>query len=157
MEINKIHAILGMSLSVYYEHTEIIKNFMILSVGIDQCLPPFDHFVYSFEARCALSDFHGFNFMDRGAGPSYNSPPKFHIEVGENIPFYIDTYEVRHQPVGYAPISNCQFPPHNQDQEIFISGHFDSRDFEGEYNSTPERSKKKKPEPINSRFDILDL
>jgi len=157
--IDRIYTVLGMLLTVCYEHTEVIKNFMILDVHAEMPIPPFDHVVHTFEARCGLLDFHGFGLIDREDGPAYGSTPKFYINVGENIPFYIDSYDISsdysNEVHGGGFNGSIMIP--SELRTVSISGHFDSRDFDGGYNSTKKRCKLKPPEPIDSRFDILDL
>ena len=154
--LDKIYTICGMPLSVCLEHTEVIKNLMILEIHVEQPIPPYDHVVHSFEARCALSDFHAFNMMNR-EGIVHSAPPTFYANAyGEDIPFYIDTYEVRHQHVDYIGSNTHDFVI-PQIGEVIINGHFDSRDFEDLLGRRPRPIEKKKPKSIDSRFDILDL
>jgi hypothetical protein len=157
--MDQIYTVLGMPLTVCYEHTEVIKNFMILDIHAEMPIPPFDHVVHTFEARCELSGFHAYNCMDRGAGPAFSSVPKFYVKVENNIPFYIDSYEISssypNEVHGGGFYSSIMIP--SELRIVNMSGHFDSRDFEGGYNSTKKRCKLKPPEPIDSRFDILDL
>ena len=155
MTINKIYDIMGFRYSVFCDNTEIIKNFIILSIGTHQPIPPFDHFVYTFEAKCDLLDFHAYGLGDRG-GHAVGSILKFYINDGtEDIPFYIDSYEVKQH---YISQVGHDFSIPLQGSEVEINGHFDSRDFEEySHNNSCGVEKKKKPESVNSRFDILDL
>jgi hypothetical protein len=154
---DQIYTILGMPLTVYLDHDEMIKNFMIVDIHAEHHTPPFDHFVCSFEARCALTDFQDLNLPV--AGPAYGSVPQFYVFAGDKIPFYIDSYNVSssypNEVHGGGFHSSIMIPL--ESRVVEISGHFDSRDFEGGYNSTKKRCKLKPPEPIDSRFDILDL
>jgi hypothetical protein len=155
---DQIYTILGMPLTVYLDHDEMIKNFMIVDIHAEHHTPPFDHFVCSFEARCALTDFQDLPMLPR-EGIAYGSVPKFYVFAGDKIPFYIDSYNVSssypNEVHGGGFYGSVMIPPELRTVEI--SGHFDSRDFEGGYNSTKKRCKLKPPEPIDSRFDILDL
>jgi hypothetical protein len=155
--IDKIHTLLGMPLTVYYDHDEVISNLMILSIHSEMPIPPFDHLVYTFEARCALTDFQDLNIPREGI--AYGSVPQFYVFAGDKIPFYIDSYDVSssypNEIHGGGFHSSIMIPL--ESRVVEISGHFDSRDFEGGYNSTKKRCKLKPPEPIDSRFDILDL
>jgi hypothetical protein len=155
--IDKIHTLLGMPLTVYYDHDEVISNLMILSIHSEMPIPPFDHLVYTFEARCALTDFQDLNIPREGI--AYGSVPQFYVFAGDKIPFYIDSYDVSssysNEVHGGGSFTSIMIP--SELRMVEISGHFDTRDFEGGYNSTKKRCKLKPPEPIDSRFDILDL
>lgn len=159
--VDKIRTLLGMPLSVYCDHDAVMSNFMILSIHSEIPIPPYDHMIYTFEARCALTDFQDLplTMLSNREGIAYGSVLQFHVVAGKKIPFYIDSYDVSssysNEVHGGGSFTSIMIP--SELRMVEISGHFDSRDFEGGYNSTSKRCKKKKPEPINSRFDILDL
>lgn len=155
--IDVIYSILGMPLTVCCEHMEVMKNFIIIDIHLEQSVPPHDAIIHSFEGRCARSDFRHFDLLNReGEGLAYGQPLLFYAIIkGKNIPFHMDSYEIIHPYVVQSEFSN--FPIPSQHSEAIISGHFDSRDFKDLLSRTPFPLEKKKQESIDSRFDILDL
>ena len=159
--IDQIHTLLGMPLTAYLDHDAVINNFMILNIHSEMPIPPYDHIVYTFEARCALTDFQDLplTMLSNREGIAYGSVPQFYVFAGDKIPFYIDSYDVSssypNEVHGGGFYGSVMIPLELRTVEI--GGHFDSRDFEGGYNQTKKRCKLKPPEPIDSRFDILDL
>lgn len=153
--IDKIYSILGMPLTVCCEHMEIIKNFIIIDIRLEQPVPPHDFIIHSFEGRCAAPNFQHFDLLNK-EGIAYGQSTSFYANVsGENMPIHIDSYEIMHPYVAQSEFSN--FPMPSQHSEAIIYGHFDSRDFKDLLNRSPLPLEKKKQESIDSRFDILDL
>ena len=131
---------------------EVMTGFTINSIDVEQPVPPYDHYIYTFEATCISI---GYSILTSHS--SYPAPMQFILKGdGEDFPFYIDSYERCNNNNTYYNSYDNNFITVPFDPEFTIHGHFDSRDFEEEHNG-PCRFKKKEPTPILNRWEILDL
>ena len=120
-------------------------------------MPPYDCILYPFKAECNYADFQYFNSLNIEGITS--SPQKFIINIGEEIPFYIDSYYISMPQ--QVSLEGYIFPP-IQNNRTIINGHFDSKDLDGRdlNDFSKARSngyKRKETESIKSRWEILDL
>lgn len=150
---NYIYRAIGEPLSVFCDGKEVIRNFVITSIEEECRVPPFDCILYPFEAECSYVDFQYFDSFNRQV--MFLSPQKFIINMGEDIPFHIDSFNM------YMPSQQSSFDAHSfipiKNNRTIINGHFDSRDLDIFSPARSNRFKIKKPEPINNRWEILDL
>jgi len=147
--------ILGGRISIIFDNNIVIENLVTTEVRVDQ-IPPYDHFVYAFTARTDNASFQNFyDTVNSGVVGVGHAQCKVSNGFAE-IDAYIDNYEIRQDPINIADMSGGQYSL-NGLSEAIIYGHVDSRSLVSGYNPTSSRVKKKKPEPITSRFDILDL
>ncbi len=149
----ELHSLLGNNLDVYQNNEIIIKDLRIISIDDIQHIPPYDHFVMSFEATCRRADF----TYIVPQNPIGSHSIEYIIKTNKmDIPVYIDSYKIEVPMINM--ISSNHPPNHSYTQGLthsIINGHFDSRDFEDIITSC---SKKLAiDERIKSRFDILDL
>jgi len=152
MENKNALKILGSKFSIYYDGIEVLKNIIPIQV---ECInnPPYKHLIYSFSAQGYPKEFQGFNNLVV-EGVISNTMCKISNGFDE-CDAYIDSYEIRQDPIDITTIGG--FRDWIQGQEIIIYGHVDGELFDSTSRTSPNRFKKKKPEPIESRFDILDL
>ena len=73
---------------------------------------------------------------------------------GKEYTVYIYSYEMTAPVVDITNMYDNNFIP---TREIIIYGHIDGRDIDDSSSDGPNRFRRKKPEPINNRWEILDL
>lgn len=147
----KIHALLGEKQTIYCKDKEIIKDLLITEIHTAQHVPPYDHFVMSFEAVCQHADFT--DYISHNPQGLYI--PMYTIKTGDmEILIYIDSYSINTMDISMFDDS---FPRHIQSGAT-VCGHFDSRNFDGrDMERMSEEEMMASEEPINNRFEILDL
>ena len=154
---NSFMEILGGPFSVYYDGAEVLKNLILLETGEEYLIPPFDHFVYSFKAMARSHD--SFNFYHAVSGGLVKHSQNCVIGNGDSeCKAFIDSCQLIDHPVQSSYMyggSHATFGSNG----LIIYGHVDSRDLEDGpgYGLSKIKEKKPEPEPIDSRFDILDL
>lgn len=146
---NKIEEIFKGRFSIYYDGVEVLKNLLATSMEC-QIIPPFSHLVYTFTAVSEVDEYNIFNDLASGV---IGYSESYQISNGFiKCDAHIDSYEVVMNHTSVADMSGVSFVLPPPSREIIIHGHV-----EGSYSTGPNRFKKKEPEPIYSRFDILDL
>jgi hypothetical protein len=151
---NNALEILGGRFSVYYDGAEVLRDIVPTTIEC-QHMPPYDHFVYTFEARTTPQNFQYFGELVNGSAISHTMCK---ISNGfAECDAYIDSYEVRQNPIELMDMSgrSLVLPPSHH--EIIIRGHVMGESNRERDLPSKRRFKKKEPEPIESRFDILDL
>ncbi len=155
--MQKIHELLGDRHIIYYGDQEVIRDLMITEIHTAQQIPPYDHFVISFEARCQSADF---DFATQYPHAPYNT--KYTVKHGDmDIPIFIDSYTIEVPYIDMFSSGFSQTPPPppgiSGGATAVINGHFDSRCFDDGVKIMTEEEMMASEEPIYNRFEILDL
>lgn len=151
MENNALE-ILGGRFSILYDGVIVMQN-VVPEVIECQPIPPYNHLVYAFTARSNPHSLMNFDGLVQNGAVSHTMCK---ISNGfAECDAYIDSYEIEQNHASIEYGGHSYLPPGGQ--QVIIQGHVEARSINDDYKYNPNRVKKKKPEPIYSRFDILDL
>ncbi len=156
--MEKVYELMGDKHIVYLGDQEIIRDLTITEIHTAQQIPPYDHFVISFEARCREADF---DFATQYPHAPYDT--KYTVKHGDmDIPIFIDSYTIEVPYIDMFSSGFSQTPPPppgiSGGATAVINGHFDSRSFDGgDVVRMSEEEMMASEEPIHNRFEILDL